>query len=219
MSRYKLIIFDWDGTLMDSAGKIVACMQQAAQQTNMPIPTDKAIEHIVGVSLVPAVAQLFALDLNHTAEAAKADAIAEAYKTTFLNLDTTPCPLFPGVLDLLQTLAKRQQAMAVATGKARRGLERVWENTDTRHFFIDSRCGDEAQSKPSPDMLEQILSTQGITSSEAIMVGDTCYDMQMAESIGMDRIAVSYGVHSAEILEKYNPLYIVENAATLKMLL
>jgi len=215
MTPYKLVIFDWDGTLMDSAGKIVSCMQHAAHAANMIVPTAEAVRHIIGISLKPAIAQLFELDVSHSAQEKKVDEIVAAYKNVYLEVDTTPCPMFEGAVDMLDTLKSAEAKMAVATGKARRGLQRAWDNTDTAHFFIDSRCADEAESKPSPDMLKQLLKANDVGASEAVMIGDTTYDMLMAEQLGMDRVAVTYGVHEREALKGHNPVYVADTVESL----
>jgi phosphoglycolate phosphatase len=205
MKRYRCIIFDWDGTLMDSADKIVACMQEAARCSDLPVPSAQAVHQIIGISLAPAIQRLFALEC-HT----KVAQVVEHYKRIFVAVDTTPCPLFAGSRELLITLAQHLP-LAVATGKARRGLERAWLHTDSKHYFVDSCCADEAESKPSPDMLEQILARQNLAPSECLMVGDTSFDMQMAAALGMDRIGVSYGVHTNEVIAQYAPRAIINS--------
>ena len=204
MNKYQCIIFDWDGTVMDSAAKIVSTMQIAAKMSAMPIPTYDEVAHIIGISLKPAIAQLFALDDEH-----KVDELTQNYKTAFVEHDQTPCPLFPGAQQLLQTLHP-QYTLAVSTGKARRGLNRAWATTNTGQYFTDSCCADEAQSKPHPDMLEQILRRQRLSPEQCLMVGDTTYDLQMAESLGMDRVGVSYGVHSPAKLNTHTPLAVID---------
>ncbi|WP_018981468.1 HAD-IA family hydrolase [Salinimonas chungwhensis] len=206
MKDYQLIIFDWDGTLMDSAGKIVSCMQQAAAQCDVPIPDAHAVGNIIGISLRPAIQILF-----NTRDDKLTDALLTAYKDAYLEKDVTPCPLFTGTMDMLNTLSAHNKTLAVATGKARRGLDRAWKNTQTGHFFVTSRTACEADSKPSPDMLRQILSETGFSAHDALMVGDTVYDMQMAQEIGMDRLAVSYGVHESDRLAAHEPVAIVDS--------
>jgi phosphoglycolate phosphatase len=204
--KYKLVIFDWDGTLMDSAAKIINCMQLAAKACDVPIPSADEVGHIIGISLKPAIKQLFNIDDDSLAER-----IVSAYKEAFVDLDATPSPLFDGVESMLDSLKQQGCVLAVATGKARRGLDRAWAQTDTGHFFSASRCADDAQSKPSPDMLLQLLDELNIAASDAVMVGDTTYDMQMAQSIGMDRVGVSYGVHAQVHLERFSPKSIVHS--------
>ena len=209
--RYKLVIFDWDGTLMDSAAKIVSCMQIAATQCSMPIPTYDEVGHIIGISLKPAIKKLFNIEDDKLAEQ-----LVAAYKDAFLTRDTTPCPLFDGVNPLLASLKEAGCTLAVATGKARRGLDRAWAQTNTGSFFSASRTADEAESKPSPDMLLQLLDELGFEISDAVMIGDTTYDMQMAKTIGMDRIGVSYGVHAQVHLEALSPVALVHSVSELE---
>jgi phosphoglycolate phosphatase len=211
---YKFIIFDWDGTLMDSAGKIVKCMQLAAQDEKLPIPNREQVEHIIGISLAPAIGILF-----ETQDEYLISNMVESYKHHFLNSDSVPCPLFPGAELLLKSLQKDGKTLAVATGKARRGLTRAWEQTDTRQFFTYSRCSDEAESKPSSDMLLQLLEESKYKISETVMIGDTTYDMQMAKAIGMDRIAVNYGVHHEEKLKENSPVFQANSIAELHQFL
>lgn len=212
--RYKLVIFDWDGTLMDSADKIINCMQIAAKHCDMPVPSFDAVSHIIGISLKPAIKQLFGID-----DDALAERLVLAYKEAFVSHDATPCPLFNGVEDLLSALKAKGATLAVATGKARRGLDRAWSQTETGHYFSASRCADDAQSKPSPDMLLQILDELNISAHDAVMIGDTTYDMQMAKSIGMRRIGVSYGVHAQVHLEALAPETIVHSIGELQQFL
>jgi phosphoglycolate phosphatase len=197
------IIFDWDGTIMDSAAKIVCCMQKAAKVADLPVPTDKQVEHIIGISLLPAVQQLFGITL------AKAQEVCTYYKEIFVAQDQTACPLFEGAHEVLTALNK-QYTLAVATGKARRGLHRAFDSTGSAAYFSDSICADEAESKPSPDMLRQLLKRWQIAPCQAIMIGDTTYDMQMAEAISMPRIGVSYGVHDKEAILRHSPIHVVD---------
>lgn len=202
--RYSHIIFDWDGTVMDSAAKIVSCMQMAAAQAELPIPTAEAVRHIIGISLRPAIARLFQIDSVH------AEQVATFYKDIFITRDQTPSPLFAGAIETLEILSKNY-TLGVATGKARRGLERAWAHSNSAHYFDQARCADDAESKPSPDMLEQLLSYWDIPAKNALMIGDTVYDMQMAEAIGMPRLGVSFGVHQPEQLREHQPIAIVDS--------
>jgi len=212
--RYKLVIFDWDGTLMDSAAKIINCMQIAAKHCGMPIPTADEVGHIIGISLKPAIKQLFAIQDERLAER-----IMLAYKDAFVSHDATPSPLFDGVENMLAALSSAGVVLAVATGKARRGLVRAWQQTGTEGYFSASRCADDAESKPSPDMLLQLLDELKIGAKDALMVGDTTYDLQMAKSIGMHRVGVSYGVHAQVHLEALGPKAIVHSIPELQAFL
>jgi phosphoglycolate phosphatase len=192
---HDLIIFDWDGTLMDSEAKIVRCIQGAAQDLGTPDPGPAAIRHIIGLGLQEAMQALFPGETG-----VRRVQLIDRYRQHFLELDNTAMPLFPGVREGLAALAEQGYLLAVATGKARRGLERVLDETGTRHLFVASRCADEAFSKPHPRMLEDILDMTGINRQQAIMVGDTVYDMEMARHAGVSGLAVSYGVHAREHL-------------------
>jgi phosphoglycolate phosphatase len=203
--KYKAIVFDWDGTLMDSISKIVETMQSCAKHFGFPVPDYEQAKDVIGISLLPALKQLFdiqddkaALDLFHT------------YKKHFKDHAQTSSPLFNGAIELLEKLKQRGYILAVATGKGRQGLELNWHHSNTKHFFSTSRTADDAQSKPSPDMLQQILSELNLSADQVLMVGDTTYDMAMAEAICMDRIGVSFGVHSTDTLQKYKPLAIID---------
>lgn len=193
---------------MDSAAKIVSCMQKAAVLSDLPIPSTKAVEHIIGISLLPAVKQLFKID------SAKGEQVCAHYKEVFLKQDQTACHLFAGAHDLLSALSGKY-TLGVATGKARRGLERAFDSSKSGHYFDQSICADEAESKPSPDMLNKLLIRWGIDASESVMIGDTIYDMQMAEQISMPRIGVSYGVHDKDALLTHNPLTVIDRLSDL----
>jgi len=196
MSRqFDLIVFDWDGTLMDSETKIVRCMQAAAVDVGLPDPGVAAIRDIIGLGLREAIQVVFP-DQDNSMKAA----IVERYRQHFLELDATDTPLFPGVEHGLAQLTGQDYLLAVATGKARRGLNRVLDDTGLRPLFISSRCADETFSKPHPQMLEEILEETGIDAARALMVGDTIYDMQMARTANVAGLAVSYGVHARERL-------------------
>lgn len=203
--KYKAIVFDWDGTLMDSISKIVESMQTSAQQLGFPVPDYDQAKNVIGISLLPALQKLFniddekaAMDLFHT------------YKEHFKDHATISSPLFKGAIALLEELKQRGYILAVATGKARQGLDHNWHHSNTKHYFSASRTADDAQSKPSPDMLQQILSELNLSADQVLMVGDTSYDMAMAEAINMDRIGVSFGVHSADTLQQHKPLAVID---------
>jgi phosphoglycolate phosphatase len=199
--KYDLIIFDWDGTLMDSEAKIVRCMSEAINDLGYPDPGNAAIRHIIGLGLIEAMRALLP-ELGET-EHRK---VADRYREHFLGLDQTAMPLFPGVSNGLAKLNQSRFLLAVATGKARRGLDRVLEETNTRTLFSATRCADEAFSKPHPKMLEDILDMTGVAPQRALMVGDTTYDMEMAKNAGVAGLGVSYGVHAREHLLEHGAL-------------
>jgi phosphoglycolate phosphatase len=204
--RYELLVFDWDGTLMDSEAKIVRCVQAAVADQGVADPGSAAIRHIIGLGLQEAMAVLFP---NESAESRVA--LTDRYRVHFLEQDSTPMPLFPGVREGLTDLAERGYLLAVATGKSRRGLERVLDETGTRALFVATRCADEAYSKPHPKMLEDVLSTTGLNAARSLMIGDTVYDMQMARHAGMPALGVSYGVHLPEKLLEDGALAVLDS--------
>jgi len=198
--RYDLLIFDWDGTLMDSIARIVNCFGNACTDSGLPRPSDAAMRHVIGLGLTEAVDTL----LPGVDEAARERVVAR-YREHFLHIDQTAMPLFEGVRAGLEAFAGQGYLLAVATGKSRRGLDRVLEETGLGGLFVATRCADEAFSKPHPKMLEDLLDYTGLESNRALMVGDTTYDLQMARAASMDSLAVSYGVHSREDLLAHAP--------------
>jgi phosphoglycolate phosphatase len=186
-----LIVFDWDGTLMDSEAKIVRCVQAAAADIGVSDPGPAAIRRIIGLGLSEAIGTLFPNE-----SPTRRLQLIEHYRVHFLERDDTAMPLFPGVIEGLAGLAGRGYLLAVATGKSRRGLDRVLDQTGTGALFAATRCADEAFSKPHPQMLDDILDATGIERARALMVGDTVYDMQMAQNAGVAGLGVSYGVHA-----------------------
>lgn len=186
---------------MDSVAKIVRCFTAALDDVGAPHPGEEAMRHVIGLGLSEAVLQL----LPGVDNATRAQ-VVERYRQHFLHLDQTEMPLFPGVREGLEGLAAKGYLLAVATGKARRGLDRVLRDTGMAHFFRATRCADEAFSKPHPRMLEDILEHTGIQAERALMVGDTTYDMLMARQAGLDSLAVTYGVHGRELLMEHGPL-------------
>ncbi|MDH5648959.1 MAG: HAD-IA family hydrolase [Gammaproteobacteria bacterium] len=199
--NYDLIVFDWDGTLMDSEAKIVRCFEQAVADVGLSYPGNAAVRQIIGLGLKEAIERL----LPGTS-AKERDQVAEQYRQHFLHLDTTTMEFFPKVHEGLQQLESHGYMMAVATGKARRGLDRLLKQWDMANRFVATRCADEAFSKPHPKMLEDLLDQTGVSAERAIMVGDTTFDMEMARNAGTDRLAVCYGVHAREQLMAYDPL-------------
>ncbi|MCD8548431.1 MAG: HAD-IA family hydrolase [Aeromonadaceae bacterium] len=206
MRRFELVIFDWDGTLMDSVGRIVSSMQSAAIQVGRAVPKADAVRNIVGLSLQQALPRLFG-PLDEPAY----QQLLQAYRQQYVHDDPTPTPLFSGVALTLQQLAERGHLLAVATGKARAGLDRVLAETGFSQLFHASRGADEARSKPDPLMLEQLLAQLNVPLEQAVMVGDSSYDMEMAANLGMARIGVDWGVHDVSTLERFAPLAVISS--------
>ncbi|MFT7388345.1 MAG: phosphoglycolate phosphatase [Candidatus Endobugula sp.] len=196
-----LLIFDWDGTLSDSTSKIVTCLQEAAKTADFPVLADDVICNIIGLGLPEAMERLYP-DLNDDQK----DQVRRHYVEHFLAADQIPSPFFVGVEEGLATLRDSGFKMAVATGKSRRGLDRVLDRLNMRSYFDASRCADETRSKPHPLMLEELLLEMDVDADKAVMVGDTEYDMEMAENARVHRIAVSYGAHHLDRLKPYRPV-------------
>ena len=198
---YELLVFDWDGTLMDSESRIVNCMRAAITDLGLELPNDSSISNIIGLGLKEAICVLF-----QGADETLVKEVTDRYRHHFLHENTTPTPLFTGAEELLHRLRSEGYLLAVATGKGRPGLNRVLSHSGLDQVFHTTRCADDAFSKPHPDMLLQILDELGVNASDTLMIGDTEYDMQMANSAGTAALAVSYGVHSMERLLQHEPL-------------
>lgn len=196
-----LLIFDWDGTLSDSTGIITRAMQRAARDLGWPVPEPEAVHNIIGLGLPEALNELYP-----DRQKADYEALKTRYRSHYLIEDqATPAQFFPQVMETLTQLRDQGHQLAVATGKSRQGLDRVFEAMELRDFFHASRCADETASKPHPLMLRQLLDELEGRAESAVMVGDTEYDMAMAQKAGMARIAVSYGAHAIERLHPYEP--------------
>ncbi|MEE8056447.1 MAG: HAD-IIIA family hydrolase [Pseudomonadales bacterium] len=201
-----LFIFDWDGTLLDSTAKIVRAMQSAIAKHNMPARSDEEAKGIIGLGLPEAVMQLYP-----GISAQMLIKLRDSYAQFFIDADQTPCNFYPHVQNVLAELRAQGHLLAVATGKSRRGLNRVFNNLNRQDFFDASRCADETASKPNPLMLNQLLDELDCDVSQAVMVGDTAFDLEMASNAGMKSIAVSYGAHSEERLLKHKPVLYMDS--------
>lgn len=192
---YELIVFDWDGTLMDSEARIVKCMQLAATDVGIPMPDAARARDAIGLGLSEAIARVFP-----TIEPAAIAQLAEAYRSHWLGDEVAQAVMFDGALDMVRSLHTDGYLLAVATGKSRRGLDKSLKESGLDTFFHMTRCADEAFSKPHPQMLLDILTDLDASPWQALMVGDTEYDMQMAKSARVPVVGVGHGVHSAERL-------------------
>ncbi|WP_421247326.1 HAD-IA family hydrolase [Aeromonas jandaei] len=220
MQDIRLAIFDWDGTLMDSVGRIVACVQGAARDCELAVPAPAQIRLIIGLSLDVAMSRLFPLrsDSGTAIDERQIATLIDRYRHHYLH-DATPSPMFAGAGELLHDWRFRGLQLAIATGKSRRGLDRVLDETGLRPLFVTSRGADEARSKPDPLMLEQILAELGLSPRQAVMIGDSVHDMAMAEAIAMPRIGVTWGVDSRDALSRYEPVVVVDSMTALRALL
>jgi phosphoglycolate phosphatase len=195
-----LVIFDWDGTLMDSEQQIVQAMQASICDLGLEARTDDACKDIIGLGLKEAIQRIYPDSGEPLIQA-----IVERYRYHWLK-DEKGSDLFPGTDATLQKLKESGYQLAVATGKGRAGLETVLDKTGLNPVFDATRCSDETRSKPHPMMLQEILQELDILPQHAIMVGDTEYDLQMAHNAGVGAVAVSYGVHETQRLLSFNPL-------------
>jgi phosphoglycolate phosphatase len=205
-----IVIFDWDGTLCDSLDRIAAAMRAAAADVALPVPSIGEVHNIVGLGLPQAVAQLF------PGEGADAlESVAAAYSTHYVQLDQTPASLYPQAVETLGALRERGFELAVATGKSRRGLNRVLAGLQMSDFFESTRCADETRSKPDPLMLEEILAERSHSPDQAVMVGDSEYDLDMAARAGIASVGVSFGVHDGPRLQRHGPVAIIDQLSQL----
>ena len=192
--HYELIIFDWDGTLMDSTSVIAAALQSACRDLGIAVPTERDARFVIGLGAADTFRHV-APDLD--AEGQRR--LSERYRHHFL-ANEHAAPLYAGVPEMLAELHGGGRRLAVATGKARRGLERALDATGLRKWFEATRCADEGFAKPHPDMLLMLMDITGVQPRHALMVGDTTHDLELAANAGVDALAVSYGAHDEHLL-------------------
>ncbi|MEN8625137.1 HAD family hydrolase [Psychrobacter proteolyticus] len=200
LSDKTLIIFDWDGTLMDSIGLIVESMHVAGEAHGFKT-NDKAVKDIIGLSLMNGIKILYP-----QANDAQLREIQQTYAEYYI-ANSHSTPLFEPIESMLQTLQQQGKTLAVATGKKRKGLDRVLDASDSHDYFAITRCADESGSKPDPQMLTDILDYTQQQVSDAVFIGDSIYDIQMATALGMTSIAVKYGTATSAELAEQNPTY------------
>ena len=203
---FDLIIFDWDGTLINSVGRIVSSMQAAAKVADLPVPSERDVRNIIGLSLPAVYERLFSGAREEQLEQLKIE-----YRRQFVEVDTTPSPLFDGAHEVLNELRDAGYLLTVATGKARYGLERAWNEVNAGHYFHASRCSDEAEGKPHPQMVLDLLAQTKTAPHRALMIGDTSWDMEMAKRANVHRLGVNYGAHELEELLPHEPLHVLSN--------
>jgi phosphoglycolate phosphatase len=207
--RYRLIAFDWDGTLADSAAIIVEAIQLACADLGLPVPTATAARYVIGLGLHDA--------LRHVAPMlAEKDypQLSARYRTHYLHRDPE-IPLFAGAEAMLSALHARGHLLAVATGKSRRGLDRALEQAGVARHFVATRCGDEGFPKPNPDMLLSLMDRIGAAPGETLMIGDTTHDLLLAANAGVDAVGVAYGAHPRPALAAERNRAIVESVEEL----
>jgi phosphoglycolate phosphatase len=212
--RFDLIAFDWDGTLFDSTGLIVRCIQNAVRDVGGTVPTHRAASYVIGLGLMQALAHA-APDVPKE----KYPALGEAYKRHYSALQNE-VSLFEGAVPLLQTLRARGHLLAVATGKSRRGLDEVLarkvDGTVLSTLFEASRTADQTAGKPDPLMLHELMAQLGVAPERTLMIGDTTHDLFMAANAGVASVGVSFGAHDHEAFADYTPLHIAHTVADLQ---
>ena len=208
--RYDLIVFDWDGTVMDSTAVIAGSIQAACRDLHLTIPSDEAARHVIGMGLSQA--------LRHAvpdAPEAMYQPLIERYRHHYLEQDEA-IPLFAGARETVKELHDAGYRLAVATGKSSIGLERAMESSAMAQYFHVTRTADRTFSKPHPAMLLEIMDELGMQPARVLMVGDTTHDLQMAINAGVDALGVTHGAHPVEQLRELKPLALLDDFAGLR---
>ncbi len=203
--RYDLIVFDWDGTVMDSTAIIAGSIQAACREMNLPVPSDEAARYVIGMGLADA--------LRHAVPEATEEMyepLAARYRHHFMSQDAA-IPLFDGARETITELHENGYWLAVATGKNRNGLNRVLASSEMGKYFHATRTADQTFSKPHPAMLLEIMNELGTSADRVLMVGDTTHDLQMALNAGVDAVGVTHGAHPADQLNELKPLALVSD--------
>ncbi len=198
--RFDLLVFDWDGTLMDSAGAIVAAIQAACRDLGIEAPPEARARHVIGLGLGDALRHAVP-DLPEQ----RYPQMIERYRHHYLSRDHE-LALFAGAGQMIAELSAAGFMLAVATGKSRLGLDRAFKVSGLGSYFHDSRCADECHSKPHPQMLEELMAAFAVAPERTLMIGDTTHDLQMAKNAGVASLAVAYGAHPPEALDVLEPL-------------
>jgi phosphoglycolate phosphatase len=203
--KYELIVWDWDGTLMDSTPTIVRCIQDACRDLDLPIPNDSMASHVIGLGIQEALRR--AVPSVSVEDHPK---LVDRFRFHYLSKDHE-LSLFEGAKDLLWDLKEKGHLLAVATGKSRKGLNRSLDFHDLHEVFVDSRTPDETFAKPHPGMLLELSESLMVPMEKVLMIGDTTHDLLMANNAGADAVAVTYGAHPINVLKTENPLACVAN--------
>ena len=207
--QFDLIVFDWDGTLMDSTAHIARSIQAACRDLDLPVPADEAARYVIGLGLRDAL-QIAA----PTLDPADYPRLAERYRYHYLIRDAKT-ELFDGVRELLGELREEGYLLAVATGKSRVGLNRALDEARLTSLFDGTRCADETFSKPHPAMLQELTRELGQALERTVMIGDTTHDLLMASNAGAAGLAVAYGAHEADALAALEPRFVADSVPAL----
>ena len=208
--RFDLIVFDWDGTLFDSTGLIVQCIQGACRDLGLPVPDDQRAAYVIGLGLHDA--------LQHVVPGLPSERYPELgrrYRHHYF-AKQHELVLFPGTLDMLQVLKARNHWLAVATGKSRAGLDEALAHSSLHAMFDATRTADETASKPHPMMLQQLMAEFGAAPERTLMIGDTTHDLQLAANAGTASLGVSYGAHEPDAFHALGPLAVLHSTAELQ---
>jgi phosphoglycolate phosphatase len=207
--RFDLIAFDWDGTLFDSTGLIVRCIQAACRDIGMPEPSDVQAAYVIGLGLMDA--------LRHAVPDLPVERYPELgrrYRHHYM-ASQHQIVLFEGTREMLAALKARNHWLAVATGKSRLGLNEALDAAQLRPFFDSTRTADETASKPHPLMLHELMGELGVEPSRTLMIGDTTHDLQLAVNAGVACVGVSYGAHPSEDFHRFAPLFVAHSTREL----
>lgn len=208
--RYDLIVFDWDGTVMDSTAVIAGSIQAACRDLGLTIPDDETARHVIGLGLDQALRYA----VPDMPEAMRPD-LVERYRHHFLAQDEA-IPLFEGARETIAELRDAGYRLGVATGKSRAGLDRAMESTGMKSYFHATRTADQTFSKPDPAMLFELMDELGARAGRTLMVGDTTHDVQMAQNAKVDVVAMGHGAHPPEQLQELNPLALMGDFTELR---
>ena len=212
--EFPLLVFDWDGTLVDSIDRIVSSLQHASREAaNIEVNKTQA-KNVIGLGLNEAIDKLHP-EFDRQSDKILLEKIADVYREHYVHHNNVPAPLFAGVENLLSDLSDQGYTLAISTGKSRRGLNHSMDEHNMAEYFTTTRCAGENKSKPHPEMLHEILHELNFPASQALMIGDSEHDLRMANNANMLSIGVTHGVHDAKTLEKHNPLTCLSNITDL----
>jgi len=214
MKQFPLLVFDWDGTLVDSIERIITSLQHASRQAADIHISETQARDVIGLGLIEAISKLHP-ELDAQIHSTVLNDIADAYRQHYLYHNTVPAPLFNGVDKLLDELREDGYTLAISTGKSRAGLQQSIDEHQLADYFATTRCAGENKSKPHPEMLHQIIHELNFSASQTLMIGDSEHDLKMANNANMQCIGVTHGVHDAKTLERFNPLTCLDDITEL----
>ena len=203
--RFDLIAFDWDGTLFDSTGLIVRCIQAACRDIGAAVPDDQRAAYVIGLGLRDALRHAVPdLPVERYAQ------LGQRYRHHYMARQHQ-IVLFDGTHDMLRALKARNHSLAVATGKSRLGLNEALASASLGEFFDGTRTADETASKPDPLMLLELMRELGAEAQRTLMIGDTTHDLQLAANAGVASVGVAYGAHAGDDFERFGPLFVAHS--------